>query len=216
MSLKSAIILSGCGHLDGSEIRETVLVMLELDKHGIEFKCFAPNANQKQVINHVNKENSSDTRNILVESARISRGEVYNISDIKTDEFDMLIIPGGYGVAKNFSNLFDNDGVVKVISCIQDTILNFYNAKKLIGAVCIAPAIVTVALKDLAKIKVTIGDDKDNLIEKLGGMHIYCDTDKSVTDKNNRIFSCSAYMRNDSLYKIYLGIQNMINSMVNF
>ncbi|KJV69393.1 isoprenoid biosynthesis glyoxalase ElbB [Candidatus Neoehrlichia procyonis] len=216
MNLKSAVILSGCGHLDGSEIRETVLVMLELDRHGIEFECFAPNINQKQVINHINKENSRDVRNILIESARISRGEIYDINDIRTEDFSMLVIPGGYGVAKNFSNLFDNQNIVEVIPDIKNTILNFYNAKKLIGAVCIAPAIVTISLKDLVKVKVTIGDDKDHLIERLGGIHINCSTDQSVTDTENKIFSCSAYMRNDNLYSIYLGIQNMISSMVNF
>ncbi|RZB12849.1 isoprenoid biosynthesis protein ElbB [Ehrlichia minasensis] len=216
MTLNSAVILSGCGHMDGSEIREAVLVMLELDRNNVSFKCFAPNKNQKQVIDHKKKESVEEVRNILVESARIARGSIYDIEQINVEEFDMLVIPGGYGVAKNFSNLFDEDKQGEsILPEFKNAVYKFYNAKKPIGAVCISPAVLVEILKDVAKIKVTIGEDSNNLIDKLGGIHVDCPTIKSVKDDVNKIFSCSAYMRNDSLYNIYLGIQDMISSMVN-
>ncbi|AAZ68971.1 isoprenoid biosynthesis glyoxalase ElbB [Ehrlichia canis] len=216
MKLNSAVILSGCGHMDGSEIREAVLVMLELDRNNVSFKCFAPNKNQKQVIDHQKKESVEEVRNILVESARIARGSIYDIEQINVEEFDMLVIPGGYGVAKNFSNLFDEDKQGEsILPEFKNAVCKFYNAKKPIGAVCISPAVVVEVLKDIAKVKVTIGEDSNNLIDKLGGIHVDCPTIKSVQDDVNKIFSCSAYMRNDSLYNVYLGIQDMISSMVN-
>ena len=217
MALNSAVILAGCGHMDGSEIREAVLVMLELNRHNVSFKCFAPNKNQKQVINHKNSESVEEVRNILVESARIARGSVYDIEQINIEEFDMLIIPGGYGVAKNFSNLFDESKEsIYILPEFKNAVYKFYNAKKPIGAVCISPAVIVALLKDIAKVKVTIGEDANDLINKLGGIHVDCPTIKSVQDDINRIFSCSAYMRNDSLYNVYLGIQDMISSMVNY
>ncbi|AHX04767.1 isoprenoid biosynthesis glyoxalase ElbB [Ehrlichia japonica] len=217
MTLNSAVILAGCGHMDGSEIREAVLVMLELDRHNVNFKCFAPNKNQKQVINHKNRESVEEVRNILVESARIARGSVYDIEQINIEEFDMLIIPGGYGVAKNFSNLFDESKESNyILPEFKNAVYKFYNAKKPIGAVCISPAVIVALLKDIAKVKVTIGEDANDLINKLGGIHVDCPTIKSVQDDINRIFSCSAYMRDDSLYNVYLGIQDMISSMVNY
>ena len=215
MTLNSAVILAGCGHMDGSEIREAVLVMLELDRHNVKFKCFAPNKNQKQVVNHKSKESVEEVRNILVESARIARGSIYDIEQISAEEFDMLVIPGGYGVAKNFSNLFDDSKQDDyILPEFKDAVCKFYNAKKPIGAVCISPAVLVASLKDIAKIEVTIGEDTNNLIGKLGGIHTDCPTIKSVKDNANKIFSCSAYMRNDSLYNVYLGIQDMISSMV--
>ncbi|ABD45436.1 es1 family protein [Ehrlichia chaffeensis str. Heartland] len=217
MALNSAVILAGCGHMDGSEIREAVLVMLELDRHNVNFKCFAPNKNQKQVVDHKKKESVGEVRNILVESARIARGSVYDIEQIRVEEFDMLVIPGGYGVAKNFSNLFDEDKENDyILPEFKNAVREFYNAKKPIGAVCISPAVVVALLKDIAKVKVTIGEDSNGLIDKMGGVHVDCPTIKSVKDDVNRIFSCSAYMRNDSLYNVYLGIQDMISSMVNY
>ncbi|MGN7618858.1 MAG: isoprenoid biosynthesis glyoxalase ElbB [Ehrlichia sp.] len=215
MKLSSAIILSGCGHMDGSEIREAVLVMLELDRHNVEFKCFAPDKNQKQVVDHKRKESVGEIRNILVESARIARGSIYDIKEINVVEFDMLIIPGGYGVAKNFSNLFDDSQQDNyILPEFKDAVCKFYNAKKPIGAVCISPAILVASLRNVAKIKVTIGEDHNSLISKLGGVHVDCPTIKSVQDDINKIFSCSAYMRDDSLYNVYLGIQDMISSII--
>ncbi|MCU7611179.1 isoprenoid biosynthesis glyoxalase ElbB [Anaplasma capra] len=208
------VLLSGCGHMDGSEIRESVLVLLELDRLNVKFLCCAPNSPQQDVVNHISKSQvGSETRNILEESARIARGDVIDIREVQTSEFDMLVIPGGFGVAKNFSNLVSQNGPVEVLGGVKSLIQGFYLAKKAIGAVCIAPAIVASALSELVRVQVTLGDDTDGIISRCGGEHVACPTDDYVTDEKNRIFSCSAYMRDDRLYKVHIGIQKMVEGM---
>ncbi|MDN5247898.1 MAG: isoprenoid biosynthesis glyoxalase ElbB [Wolbachia endosymbiont of Tyrophagus putrescentiae] len=213
--LKAAIVLSGCGHLDGAEIREVVLSLLALDQQEVNVKCFAPNISFL-VTDHETKKITKEKRNILVEAARIARGEIYDLKEAKAEDFDMLVIPGGYGVAKNLSDLGEDKEEVTVIPEFERLVLEFFNAKKPIGAICISPAIVVSILSNKAKVraKVTIGDDKKQLIDKLGGDHIKCDTELSIEDEENNIFSCSAYMRDEDLFPIYKGVRHMIESMV--
>ncbi|MDR2548166.1 MAG: isoprenoid biosynthesis glyoxalase ElbB [Rickettsiales bacterium] len=218
--LKAAVVLSGCGHLDGAEVREAVLSLLVLDQQEVEVKCFAPDINIKQVMNHKTKEAVKEKRNVLVEAARIARGEIYDLKEAKAKDFDMLVVPGGYGVAKNLSDLAEGKDVVTVIPEFERLVSEFFVAKKPIGAICISPAVVVFILsnkigKRRNKIKVTIGDDREKLIEKLGGEHIKCDTELSIEDEEHNVFSCSAYMRSDeSTHSVYQGIKHMIDSMV--
>ncbi|QKX03306.1 isoprenoid biosynthesis glyoxalase ElbB [Wolbachia endosymbiont of Litomosoides sigmodontis] len=218
--LKAAVVLSGCGHLDGAEVREAVLSLLVLDQQEVEVKCFAPDISITQVINHKTTEAVKEKRNVLVEAARIARSEICDLKEAKAKDFDMLVVPGGYGVAKNLSNLAEDKEVVTVIPEFERLVLEFFATKKTIGAICIAPAIIVSILsnkigKEESKIKVTIGDNREKLIEKLGGEHIKCDTELSIEDEEHNIFSCSAYMRRDeSTYSVYQGIKHMIDSMV--
>ena len=217
--LKAAVVLSGCGHLDGAEVREAVLSLLVLDQQEVDVKCFAPDISISQVMNHKTKEETKEKRNVLVEAARIARGEIYDLKEAKAEDFDMLVVPGGYGVAKNLSNLPENKDTVTVIPEFERLVLEFFNAKKPIGAICISPAVIVSILSDKEgteedKIKVTIGDDENKLIGKLGGKHITCDTGLSIEDEECNVFSCSAYMREENIYPIYQGIKHMIDSMV--
>jgi enhancing lycopene biosynthesis protein 2 len=209
--LKAAVVLSGCGHLDGTEIREAVLSLLVLDQQEVEVKCLAPDINITQVINHITKKATQGKRNILIEAARIARGDIYNIKEAKAKDFDMLIVPGGHGVVKNLSNIFENKSILPEF---EQFVLEFFEAKKPIGAICISPAVIVSILSKKSRIKVTIGDDKEQLIEKLGGEHIRCDTELSIEDEEHNIFSCSAYMRDENISSIYKGIKHMIESMV--
>ncbi|OEY86984.1 isoprenoid biosynthesis protein ElbB [Wolbachia pipientis] len=210
--LKAAVILSGCGHLDGTEIREAVLSLLVLDQQEVEVKCLAPNIDVTQIVNHVTNEATKEKRNVLIESARISRGEIYDIKEANVEDFDMLVIPGGQGSMKNLSSLYKNKNVLPEF---EKLVLNFFQSRKPIGAICISPAVVVSILSKKAKVKVTIGDDKEQLIERLGGEHIKCDTELSIEDEEYNVFSCSAYMRKDeSIYSIYRGIKHMIESMI--
>ena len=211
--MNCAVLLSGCGHMDGSEIRESVLVLLELDRLGVKFQCCAPNIQQHDVVNHASKSVEDQERNILIESARIARGEVTSIEKVKVSEFDMLIVPGGFGVAKNFSDLVFQDGPVSVIDSVKDLVRGFHREKKAIGGVCIAPAVIAAALSELVKVKVTLGDDTDGIVSRCGGEHVVCPTDGFVVDERNMVFSCSAYMREDRIHKIHLGIQKMVECM---
>lgn len=213
-NLRAAVVFSGCGHLDGAEIREAVLSLLVLDQQEVDVKCFAPDIEVLQVINHKTGKTTKEKRNVLTETARIARGEVYDLKEAKVEDFDMLVIPGGHGVAKNLSNLGENKETVTVIPDLKNLVIGFFDAKKPIGAICISPAVVASILRKKATVKVTIGDDKSQLIEKLGGEHIKCDTELSIEDEEYNIFSCSAYMRDDSLFSIHKGIKHMIESMI--
>lgn len=212
----AAMVLSGCGHMDGTEIREAVLALLALEKHKVKVIFFAPDIEQVEVINHITKEVvASEKRNVLLESARIARGDIEDLKKAKAQDFDMLVIPGGYGAAKNLSNLAMGQENVDVLPEFQSLILEFFKAKKPIGAICISPAVLVAALKGHAHgVEVTIGDDSDGLIEKLGGRHIKCSADQSAADGEHKIFSCPAYMQDSSVYQIYLGIESMIEAML--
>ncbi|PLC08268.1 UNVERIFIED_ORG: isoprenoid biosynthesis protein ElbB [Anaplasma ovis] len=214
--MNCVVLLCGCGHMDGSEVRESVLVLLELDRLGVKFQCCAPDIQQYDVVNHASKSTENQTRNILAESARIARGEVISIERVQVHEFDMLIVPGGFGVAKNFSNLVSQIGPVSVIDSVKGLIHQFHRARKAIGGVCIAPAVIAAALSELVKVKVTLGDDADGIISRCGGEHVVCPTDDFVADEKNAVFSCSAYMRDDTLHRVHLGIQKMVEGMVKF
>ncbi|WP_339045654.1 isoprenoid biosynthesis glyoxalase ElbB [Candidatus Mesenet endosymbiont of Agriotes lineatus] len=217
MSGKSAaMVLSGCGHVDGTEIREAVLALLALEKHKVKVKFFAPDIEQKEVINHITKDvMAGEKRNVLLEAARIARGDIEDLKNAKVQDFDMLVIPGGYGAAKNLSNFAVSQENVSILPELQNLILEFFKAKKPIGAICISPAVLVAALKGHAHdIEVTIGDDSDGLIEKLGGKHIKCSANQSAADSKHKIFSCPAYMQDGDVYQIYLGIESMVESVL--
>lgn len=213
---KIACILSGCGHLDGSEIREAIISLLEIDKAGAIVECFAPNINQLHVINHLSSEEVSDNRSVLEESARITRGKIKDLEELATNNFDALLIPGGYGVAKNLSNFALKGVDFSVNKILSNIIIEFFNSKKPIGAMCISPIVVVKALKEKAdsKIKVTIGSDNDNLIEQIGGINIKCNANECTIDELNNIISCPAYMQEDSFSNIAEGISKAIQLLV--
>ena len=154
---KVAVVISGCGFLDGAEIFETVFTLLELDKNKADVKIFAPNKNQHYVINHLTREEMPEERNILVESARIARGKIQPLSKLYVKDFDALILPGGSGAAINLSDLALKNEHGKVIKELKEIIVQFYKSSKPIGAICISPAILALALKEHAKIKITLG-----------------------------------------------------------
>lgn len=214
--MKCAVLLCGCGHMDGSEINESVLSLLELDRLGVSYVCCACDVEQVDVINHRTGAVEKEKRRILDESARIARGKVVDIGEICPSDFDMLLLPGGLGVAKNYSNILESEGNVEVKKEVKELILGFHRHKKVIGAVCIAPALVASALREVSNVKVTLGDDKNRVISRCGGTHVYSETDGFIVDEEERVFSCSAYMRDDRLHKVHTGISKMIEAMVGF
>ena len=146
---KVSVVISGCGSLDGAEIFETVFTLLELDKNNADVKIFAPNKNQRYVINHLTREEMPEERNILVESARIARGKIQSLSKLYVKDFDALILPGGSGAAINLSDLALKNEHGKVIKELKEIIVQFYKLSKPIGAICISPAILALSLKEL-------------------------------------------------------------------
>ena len=206
-----AVILSGCGYLDGAEIRESVLTLLYLDQQNTKVQIFAPDIDQHHVVNHLSGEETGETRNVLLESARIARGQVKPLSDLDVGQFDALLIPGGYGVAKNLSDLAFKGGEAAPLPDFADAVNGFYMAGKPIGAICITPAVVAAILKG-QNVTLTIGEDEGtaSVINGLGCNHKNAASDDVVVDKEHKIASCSAYMREDSLSAIAKGIEKVV------
>ena len=154
-----AVILAGCGHLDGAEIRESVLSLLYLDQQGAKVQCFAPDQAQFDVVDHRTGKPVGESRNVLTESARIARGEIEPLSALDVAAFDALVLPGGFGVAKNLSDLATKGAGATVQADYQRIIREFHAQGKPIGAMCIAPAVLAAALSGVAAPTLTIGED---------------------------------------------------------
>lgn len=210
-----AVVLAGCGYLDGAEIRESVLSLLFLDQLDAEVQCFAPDISQHHVIDHASKTESKETRNVLVESARIARSDIRPLGQLNAADFDALVLPGGYGVAKHLSSLAFKGADADVLLDYANIIRAFFEAKKPIGAICIAPAVVALALKDKG-ISLTIGEDEGtaSVITGSGNVHVVAATNMVVVDANHRVASCSAYMRDDRISEVADGIEKCVRAVM--
>lgn len=215
---KVAVVLAGCGHRDGAEIREAVLTLLYLDQQGAKVSIFAPDIAQQDVINHYTGEPMEGERNVLVEAARIARGDIKPLAEAKAADFDALIMPGGYGAAKNLSDLASKGKDATVLPDLKRLLMEFVHQKKPIGAICISPAVLTAAIGKDVHPTVTIGDDKgtEAAIIAMGGAHEVRASDEVAVDEKNRIASCSAYMRQDSLSRIAKGIEKVVTEVLKF
>lgn len=215
MSKKVGVMLSGCGVFDGSEIHEAVLTLLFLDRAGAKAICMAPDMDQFHVINHLTHQTSEEKRNVLVESARIARGNIEDVAKVKASDIDALILPGGFGAAKNLSDfaLKGPDSLVQpdVLRLIREMV----EAGKPVGAICIAPATLARAIAD-KKPEVTIGNDSGTAsgIERMGGKHKVCTVDMIHVDKKNRIVSTPAYMLGPGIKDIAIGIEKLVNEIL--
>ncbi len=215
MSKKVGVLLAGCGVFDGSEIHEAVLTLLFLDKAGVQALCMAPNMDQFHVIDHLTQQESAEKRNVLVESARIARGNIQDVATVKVSDLDALILPGGFGAVKNLSDfaLKGPDAVVQpdVLRLIHEMAA----AKKPIGAICIAPATLTKAIADKQP-EVTIGNDPGTAagIERMGGKHYICTAAQVHVDAANRIVSTPAYMLGPGIKDIAIGIEKLVQEVV--
>jgi enhancing lycopene biosynthesis protein 2 len=210
---KVAVILSGCGYLDGAEIREAVLSLLALDKHSVEVTCLAPDMDQHHVVNHLTGEEASEKRNTLVEAARIARGKVSDVAKADAADFDALIIPGGFGVAKNLCNFAFNGSGGEVIAPISKFVKDMHQDKKPIGAICIAPAMMGLLFGNEG-VEVTIGNDEGTAaeIEKTGAKHITKAVNEIHVDSDRKIVTTPAYMFDDGkLTEIFQGIQACVD-----
>ncbi|GAB4350149.1 MAG: isoprenoid biosynthesis glyoxalase ElbB [Gammaproteobacteria bacterium] len=209
-----AVVLSGCGVYDGSEIHEAVLTLLALDRAGAEYQCLAPNIEQMHVVNHLTGEVAEgETRNVLVESARIARGNIKDLAKARAEDFDALIFPGGFGAAKNLC-----DFAVKGAECtVQPDVERFAKAMaqdgKPVGYVCIAPAMVP---RIYGEAKVTIGTDADTAkaIESMGGVHVECPVREFVVDEENKVVSTPAYMLAERISDAAEGIEKLVHEVL--
>ncbi len=215
MSKKVGVLLSGCGVFDGSEIHEAVLTLLFLDKAGVKTICMAPDMDQFHVINHLTHQATEEKRNVLVESARIARGNIEDVANVKASDIDALILPGGFGAAKNLSDFALKGPDSSVQPDVLRLIREMVEAGKPVGAICIAPATLTRAIAD-KKPEVTIGKDSGTAsgIERMGGRHQACTVDMIHVDRKNRIVSTPAYMLGPGIKDIAIGIEKLVNEIL--
>ncbi|HCN45443.1 MAG TPA: isoprenoid biosynthesis protein ElbB [Pseudomonas sp.] len=214
MTKKVAVILSGCGVYDGAEIHESVITLLRLDQRGAQVQCFAPNIAQMHVINHLTGEEMPETRNVLVESARIARGNVKDLGEADVDDFDALIVPGGFGAAKNLSSLAVDGPGCSVQPDVLALAEAFAEAGKPVGLICISPAL---AAKIYGPgVVCTIGNDPDTsaAIVKMGGTHEECDVHDIVEDTQRKLVSTPAYMLAQSISEAASGIYKLVDRVL--
>jgi enhancing lycopene biosynthesis protein 2 len=211
---KVALVLSGCGVYDGSEIHEASACMVHLSRHNAEVAIFAPDMNQLHVVNHVNGAPCATlVRNVFVESARIARGNIKPLNALDVEKFDAIVFPGGFGVAKNLCTYAVEGSKMTVNKDVEHVILAFHAAKKPIGLCCIAPLLAACAIKGC---EVTIGSDFDTakVIQELGSRHVNKRALESHIDTRNKIVTTPAFMLDAPIHEIFDGIGSMIAGVV--
>lgn len=209
------VILSGCGFQDGAEIHESVLTLLALDRAGCEVLCFAPDVDQTTVIDHATGEAATETRNVLKEAARIARGEIRDLKAADAAELDALVLPGGFGAAMNLCDFATKGADGTVDEDLKTLLRAMHDAKKPIGAICIAPGAVALALGDKGP-TLTIGTDAGTAqaIEACGAVHQDCPVDDCVVDEEQKIASTPAYMLGPSIAHVAKGIDRCVTAVV--
>lgn len=207
------VILAGCGYLDGAEINEAVLSLLALDRAGVRYQCAAPDKNQYHVVNHLTQEPTTETRNVLVEAARIARSKIVALSTVQVDDYDVLFMPGGFGAAKNLSTVAIDGPAATVDPEVLRVIRGFRAANKPIGAVCIAPAVLVAALREG---EVTIGRDPGTAaaIQTMGGKHVVCEVTGIHVDTARKLVTTPAYMYNARLSEAATGIEKAVTAVL--
>jgi len=223
--MKIAVLLSGCGVYDGAEIHESVLTLLALDKLGAEVVCTAPDAPQHHVINHMNGEELPETRNILLEAARIARGSIVPLHELQVADIDALVIPGGFGAAKNLTQWAFSGPDGDILPDVQRIIVEIVEAKKPLAAFCMGPTVVAKALQGTDKQpQLTVGSTEaaspydiagiSSGVEATGATAVMRLVDEIVVDETYSIVSSPCYMMEASIAQIQVGIEKACEKLV--
>ncbi len=210
-----AVILSGCGVYDGAEINEAVLTLLSLEQQGATYQCFAPDKEQMHVINHLTGEPAEgETRNVLVEAARIARGEVLALTEADAKDYDALVVPGGFGAAKNLCNFAVAGADMEIDPEFLALARAFHQAGKPIGLICIAPVMAAAICGEGTRC--TIGNDSEtaSAIEAMGGEHLECPVSEARVDADRRMVTTPAYMLAGKVSEAYGGISDCVTEVL--
>lgn len=199
---KFAVVLSGCGSKDGSEIHEATMLLLAIKQLGADYKCFSIDKEQTMVVNFITNEKMTEKRNVLVESARIARGDIDEVKNINVNDFDGIVLPGGFGAALNLSTFGLNSSNYTVEEDLKNKLIEFKNANKPICATCIAPMILA---KVFQGITITLGNDEGiaNTVQDLGNIFKNTKTGEICVDEKNKIVTTPFYMLADNIKQIY-------------
>jgi enhancing lycopene biosynthesis protein 2 len=213
---KVAVILSGCGVFDGSEIHESVLVLLALDRAGARVICAAPDIPQHHVTNHLTRQPAAgESRNVLVESARIARGNIVPLSQLKLEEVDAIILPGGFGAATNLCDFALTEAACQVDSSLAQLLQAAHRAGKPLGFICIAP-VIAAQLLGVDQVEITIGNDAGTAarLQKTGAKHVACNTHNVVIDRRLKIVTTPAYMLASRITEAEAGINKLVQAVL--
>ena len=216
---KIAVVLSGCGVFDGTEIHEAVLTLLAIEEEGASWHCFAPNIEQMHVINHsTGNVEEGETRNVFVESARISRGgeKISELDEYDPTDFDAIVFPGGFGGAKNLSDFAVRGGEAEVQASVTNAVRSTHAMSKPIGFICITPASVGALTLGGDGVELTIGNDPDtaSAVVQCGAKHTDCPVENVVLDFENKVVSTPAYMLGPGVSDVRKGISNLVNEVL--
>ena len=214
---KVGVVLSGCGAQDGAEIHESVITLLALDRAGADVTIMAPDMNQFHVINHLNNEEIDTSRNILIESARIARGNIVDVATVTGDELDALIFPGGTGMAKNIFDYAMAGSDCTVIKDVQRLIMEIIEAGKPLGAICIAPVMVAKVLQKMGRSGKVTGGFSEQITADIHSMGIETesvDAGDIVVDVKNKIVSTPAYVEAKSIKESAEGIEKLVTKVL--
>lgn len=216
MSAKVGVLLSGCGVHDGSEIHEAVLTLLALDQRGAQAVCCAPSV-VAPVVDHLTKKPTGESRNVLHESARIARGDIRDVAKVSAEELDALILPGGFGAAKNLSTFASEGARCHVLPAVEKLVGDMLAAHKPVGAICVAPAtLARIAGARGVAAKLTIGDDAGTAgaIVAMGCVHENRPVTEITTDAEHRIVSTPAYMLGRGPAEVFEGIRKLVDKVL--
>jgi enhancing lycopene biosynthesis protein 2 len=210
---KIAVVLAGNGVYDGAEIHESTLTLLAIARKGAKYQCFAPDVEQAHVVNHLTGEEMNEKRNVLVEAARIARGDIKPLSEYKAEDFDAIIFPGGFGAAKNLCTFAFDGADCKVNPDVEVAVRSTVVAEKPVGALCITPVFIA---KILGDVKVTIGQDADTAkaIEKMGGVHENTTHAELVIDDKYKVITTPCYMLDATIDQIADGAEKVVDKIL--
>jgi len=221
MAKKIAVLLAGSGVYDGSEIHEATFTLLALNQRGCDVQCVAPSRDQYHVVNHITGEEMQETRNVLVESARIARGAVEDIKKVSVSDFDALVIPGGFGAAKNLNQwaLAGPDG--QIFEEVKTFIQAFVMANKPIVGLCMGPTVIAKALEGSEyKAMLTVGSTKEASpydiaginggLTSVGAIVMEKTLAEIAVDSNLKIITAPCYMMEGSISQVHDNIQQAI------
>ncbi|KAA0198077.1 ES1 protein mitochondrial [Fasciolopsis buskii] len=218
-----ALVLHGCGVFDGSEIHEATSMLIHLSRHKVKVSMFAPNMNQMHVLNHLTGDVMNQTRNVLVESARLARGKIAPLADLDVTKYDALLIPGGFGAAKNLSNFAEKQADCTVIKELENILKQFHSAGKPMGLCCIAPVL---AARCIPGVHITVGKDVDEnsrwpncgaaeAVKCMGAIHANRDVLDVCVDEKNKVVTTPAYMCGPaSIAEVFQGIGNLVEAVL--
>lgn len=212
---KVAVLLSGCGVYDGSEIHEAVCTMIALDSSGCEIVCTAPNVEQMHVVDHLEGAPTKEKRNVLVESARIARGKIRDLATLHAKDVDAVVLPGGFGAAKNLCDFAKGGDEYTVERETARFLSEMHAARKPIGALCIAPAVLAKLLGP-RHVSLTIGNDAGTAkrLEKEGAKHVACRVDEICVDEANRVVTTPCYMYDARISEIAAGASKLVAALL--